>query len=114
MHGSGAAIDTHDRARITDFGIATNAAGIALSGDGSVIGTPEYMSPEQLSGSAAIDHRSDVYSTGVMLYQMLTGTLPFHGDSFEAIRAQRRIKAFCDFLPISSIYVSFMISRDCK
>ncbi|WP_230559404.1 serine/threonine protein kinase [Paraburkholderia translucens] len=86
-------VDVRGRVRITDFGIASDAAGLTRSGGGQVIGTPEYMSPEQLSGSATIDHRSDVYSAGVVLYQMLTGQLPFQGDSFQSIQAQQLASA---------------------
>lgn len=82
-------VDTRGRARITDFGIATDALRLTRTRDGQIIGTPEYMSPEQLSGSAAIDHRSDVFSAGVMLFQMLTGQMPFKGDSFQSIQAQQ-------------------------
>ncbi|WP_368622141.1 serine/threonine-protein kinase [Paraburkholderia sp. BR13444] len=86
-------VDARGRVRITDFGIASDAACLARTGAGQVIGTPEYMSPEQLSGSATIDHRSDVYSAGVVLYQMLTGQLPFQGDSFQSIQAQQLANA---------------------
>ena len=47
---------------------------------GSIIGTPEYMAPEQAMGTA-VDHRCDVYAFGVLAYEMLTGTLPFQGES---------------------------------
>ncbi|MBC8724345.1 serine/threonine protein kinase [Paraburkholderia sp. 31.1] len=86
-------VDARGRVRITDFGIASDAAGLTRTGEGQVIGTPEYMSPEQLSGNATIDHRSDVYSAGVVLYQMLTGQLPFQGDSFQSIQAQQLASA---------------------
>ncbi|ALL70960.1 serine/threonine protein kinase (plasmid) [Paraburkholderia caribensis MBA4] len=82
-------VDARGRARITDFGIATDALRLTRTRDGQIVGTPEYMSPEQLSGSAAIDHRSDIFSAGVMLYQMLTGDMPFKGDSFPSIQAQQ-------------------------
>jgi serine/threonine protein kinase len=68
--------------KVLDFGIAKLAApvpGTRRTQYGVVIGTPPYMSPEQCQGRGEIDHRSDIYSLGVMLYEMLTGTLPFEG-----------------------------------
>jgi tRNA A-37 threonylcarbamoyl transferase component Bud32 len=66
---------------VTDFGLAKREAGeITMTLDGQVLGTPAYMSPEQAGGeSHRVDGRSDVYSLGVILYQMLTGELPFRG-----------------------------------
>jgi predicted Ser/Thr protein kinase len=68
------------RALLTDFGVAKAlGAGQTLTEVGSVLGTPQYMSPEQAQGKADIDHRSDLYSLGVMAYAMLAGRLPFEG-----------------------------------
>jgi tRNA A-37 threonylcarbamoyl transferase component Bud32 len=71
------------RVLVMDFGIAkaaTAEAG-ALTAAGMVVGTPQYMSPEQASGEGIVDHRSDLYSLGVVAYQMVTGRVPFGGGS---------------------------------
>jgi serine/threonine-protein kinase len=68
------------RAVLADFGLAWLLEGAHLTLTGGVIGTPEYMSPEQASGEP-IDHRSDVYALGVMLYEMLVGERPFVADT---------------------------------
>lgn len=89
VKSSNVLVDQEGRARLTDFGIAMRAAGLARTPEGRVIGTPEYMSPEQLRDSGAIDHRSDVYSAGVILFEMLAGKLPFQGESFQTVQAQQ-------------------------
>jgi serine/threonine protein kinase len=70
-------------AKIVDFGIAL-LGGSRLTRTGHVVGSLNYMSPEQLSGNLEVDVRTDVYSTGVVLFQMLTGILPFDGGSTAA------------------------------
>lgn len=73
------------RAILTDFGIARSQhATQGLTVTGKVIGTPYYMSPEQTKGMA-VDHRSDIYSLGIVLFQALAGYLPYDGPSFVAI-----------------------------
>jgi len=75
------------RALVMDFGIAQVSATSGLAGRGEVLGTPEFMSPEQAGGSA-VDARSDIYSLGVVGYLMLSGRLPFVGDSPATILAK--------------------------
>ena len=77
--------DYPDFVKLLDFGIAKLLGNDSTVGHhtktGSVLGTPSYMSPEQCLGEAALDIRSDVYSLGIVIYQMLTGQLPFTGDT---------------------------------
>ena len=73
-------IDKDGDAKIMDFGIARSLSGRGITGAGVLIGTPEYMSPEQVEGKD-IDQRSDLYSLGVILFEMVTGRVPFEGDT---------------------------------
>ena len=73
-------IDKEGNARIMDFGIARSLEEKGITGPGVMIGTPEYMSPEQVEGKE-VDRRSDIYSLGVVLYEMVTGSVPFEGDT---------------------------------
>ena len=73
-------IDRAGSTRIIDFGIARSLAVKSRTGAGVMIGTPEYMSPEQVEGKE-VDPRSDIYSLGIILYEMLTGRVPFEGDT---------------------------------
>ncbi|MDQ3299223.1 MAG: serine/threonine-protein kinase, partial [Myxococcota bacterium] len=74
-----------DRAVITDFGIARSVDDVGVTQIGMVIGTPRYMAPEQLAGSPNIDARADVFSLGVMLYELASGSRPWEADTAIAI-----------------------------
>jgi TolB-like protein/Flp pilus assembly protein TadD/tRNA A-37 threonylcarbamoyl transferase component Bud32 len=73
-------IDKEGYARIMDFGIARSLDAKGITDAGVMIGTPEYMSPEQVEGKE-VDQRSDIYSLGVILYEMVTGRVPFEGKT---------------------------------
>ncbi|MBI4503214.1 MAG: serine/threonine protein kinase [Gemmatimonadetes bacterium] len=80
------------RALVTDFGIAQVSAGPGLTGRGELLGTAEFMSPEQASGEP-VDERSDIYSLGVVGFYILTGRLPFEAESVTAILAKHITQA---------------------
>ena len=82
-------IDREGTARIMDFGIARTVKGTGLTGFGVMIGTPEYMSPEQVE-ARDVDQRSDIYSLGIILYEMLTGRPPFEADSPFAVGIKQK------------------------
>ena len=86
-------IDNAGRARILDFGLATVTGDDKLTKTGSTLGTVGYMAPEQISGMN-VDKRADIFSLGVILYEMITGRRPFTGDNDAAV-----IKAITDSVP---------------
>jgi hypothetical protein len=73
-------VDRKGRVKIADFGLAKilgyDAEALRLTAEGQVMGTPHYMAPEQVERPLTVDHRADIYSLGVVLYEMLTGDLP--------------------------------------
>lgn len=73
-------VNEHDQLKIIDFGLAKATFLQGLTMTGLVVGTPEYMSPEQVSGKT-VDHRTDIYSMGIILYEMVAGSVPFYGES---------------------------------
>ena len=102
---------------VTDFGIARITAS-SKTKTGVVLGTPSYMSPEQLSGKH-VDGRSDIFSLGVMMYEMLCGVRPFRGDSMATLMFQIAnephpdIREYCDTIPESIVkLLDHMLAKD--
>jgi len=73
-------VDRDGNAKVMDFGIARSLHAVGFTGSGVMVGTPEYMSPEQAE-AADVDQRSDIYSLGIIIYEMVTGRVPFSGET---------------------------------
>ena len=100
-------LDPHGKPRLMDFGLAKRETGdVTMTIDGQILGTPAYMSPEQAKGeSRRVDGRTDVYSLGVILYQLLTGELPFRGTTRMLLQQvlndePRRPRSLSDQVPL--------------
>ncbi|HKD18029.1 MAG TPA: serine/threonine-protein kinase, partial [Thermoanaerobaculia bacterium] len=106
-------IDSHDHVYVTDFGLAKHAEQSGMTQTGAVIGTPFYMSPEQVKGEP-VDQRSDIYALGVILYQMAAGVVPFSGGTpFEIMmkRVQRPAQPVVELNAELPRYVQKVIER---
>lgn len=106
-------VDEHDRALVTDFGVARSLAGAGLTRAGSVVGTLQYLAPEQARGEP-VDGRTDLYALGLMIFELLTGELPFHGETFEEVLAQRttgKLRALDEFKVAAPGWLRTAIAR---
>jgi serine/threonine-protein kinase len=83
-------VTNHGSVKLTDFGLARSLASPRLTQLGAFAGSPAYMSPEQGLGSTDIDARSDTYSAGVVLYEIVTGRLPFQGETAFAVMLEHQ------------------------
>ena len=85
-------ITPEDTVKLTDFGLARSPSSPRLTQSGEFAGSPSYMSPEQVVATGPLDARTDIYSTGVVLYEIVTGRPPFAGDSpFEVMLGHQRV-----------------------
>ena len=91
-------LDKQGRVKIADFGIAkmlgVETGQQTLTGAKDVVGTPHYMAPEQIEKPTTVDHRADIYSLGVVFYEMLTGELPWENSN----RPQAKFKLTCGWM----------------
>jgi serine/threonine protein kinase len=78
-------INAQGEVKLTDFGIAKARKNTSKTGEGLTLGSTDYMSPEQALGKRDLDYRSDIYSLGITLYQMVCDRLPFEGESPNAV-----------------------------
>jgi putative nucleotidyltransferase with HDIG domain len=106
-----------DFVKVLDFGIAKlmgSARPATGTMPGTLLGTPHYMSPEQCQGAEALDHRSDVYSLGVILYRMLTGELPFDSETLMGLlyaQANQAPRELRDLNPVLSTQVQDLVLK---
>ena len=84
VKGANILVDSDGRVMVSDFGVALRSADVTLTADGTVIGTPAFMSPEQCAGRRA-GPQSDQYSLGIVAFQMLAGSVPFHADTIAGV-----------------------------
>jgi serine/threonine protein kinase len=95
--------DQYGNAYLSDFGIArlSQEQGATLTG-GAIIGTPSYMSPEQIQGEKHLDGRSDIYAMGVLVYQMLSGNLPYQSDTPAKVMMMHVLEPVPDIMLVKS------------
>jgi tRNA A-37 threonylcarbamoyl transferase component Bud32 len=88
---------TRQRIKVIDFGVAmfseSTGAPLGLTQPGTVLGTPYYLAPEQARGLKDLDHRIDIWSVGVVLYEMITGRRPFEGENYNEVMGKVLMEA---------------------
>lgn len=107
--------DADNRPILTDFGIARLAQGANLTLDGNIVGTPAYMSPEQVTGQM-IDGRSDIYALGIILFELLTGRTPFVDNNESAMsllikHAQEMPPEVSEFMDMENLALNRVLNR---
>lgn len=103
--------DTTGKLRIADFGIAKIAGATKLTATNTMLGTCCYMAPEQINGSGNIDHRCDIYSLGVMVFEAMAGRPPFEGDTMEVLAAHIAAPVPLDLLYLQSSETKKVMSK---
>lgn len=99
-------IDRDGNAKVMDFGIARSLHAAGFTGSGIMVGTPEYMSPEQAEASG-VDARSDIYSLGIIIYEMVTGKVPFSGETPLSVALKQKTE-----MPRNPRELNALISED--
>ncbi len=99
--------------KLTDFGLAKMESATQLTMDGAILGSPHYMSPEQVNGKPA-DARSDIYAFGIMLFVMLAGETPYQGDTGQVLAQHltQRVRSLPDVLPALDAIVQRCTERE--
>ena len=100
-------MDRQGKVHLIDFGVARFFEDATLTNTGALVGTPMYMSPEQVTGRLEVDHRTDIYSLGLTLYELLTLQRPITAPTREGVLRQIVTKAL---LPVS--WLNRAVSRD--
>ena len=106
-------VDAHGRVTVMDFGIARSMETPGMTQTGSLVGTPEYMSPEQAKGEN-VDARSDIFTLGIIFYELLTGKTPFYADTAYATllkRTQERARDPVELDPTIPPYIGAVVMK---
>ncbi len=105
------------RAMLTDFGVARALDDPKLTQTGLTVGTPYYMAPEQAAGQRQIDGRADLYALGVVLFQLVTGRIPFEGSTPQVLHAHVYVppptpSALADISPLTEAIILQALAKD--